>query len=186
MIETLIRNWGWIALRGVIAILFGILTLFYPSISLASFVILFGAFAFADGFVTTISAATNRRGQPRWVALFFSGLLGIGTGLVTFFWPGITAVALLTVIAVWAILLGCAEIAVAVRLRKLIEGEWLLVLAGLLTLAFGVVLALEPAAGALTMAIYIAVYAITWGIMLIALAFRLRSWARAHPLPSAA
>lgn len=180
MIETLIRNWGWIALRGVFAIAFGVLTLFYPGITLASLVILYGAFAFTDGLFTVISSVANRRGQPRWVALLFSGLVGMAAGVVTFFWPGITAIALLAIVASWAIVTGVIEIVAAVRLRKAIEGEWLLAIAGLMGIAFGVLLVLNPGAGALAVALYIGAYASVSGVMLITLAFRLRSFGREH------
>jgi uncharacterized membrane protein HdeD (DUF308 family) len=180
-VETLIRNWGWIALRGAVAVAFGILTFFYPAVTVASLVILFGAFAFSDGLFAAISAVANRRGQPRWVALLFSGLLGIAAGIVTFFWPGITGVALLAIIASWAIVTGVIEIVMAVRVRKEIEGEWLLALAGVLTIGFGAFLVLEPGAGAPAVALYIGAYALVSGVMLIALGFRLRSWGREHP-----
>ena len=183
MVETLSRNWGWIALRGVVAIAFGILTLFYPAITLASLVFFFGAFAFTDGVFTAISAVANRSGQPRWPALLFSGLLGIAAGIVTFFWPGLTAVALLAIIASWAFLTGIVEIFIAVRLRKEIEGEWLLAIAGLLAIAFGVFLVLDPGVGALAVAFYIGAYAFASGVMMIALGFRLRSWGREHSVP---
>ena len=180
MIETLIRNWGWIALRGVVAIAFGILTLFYPGITLTSLVILFGAFAFTDGVFTVVSAVANREGQPRWGALLLSGLVGIAAGVATFFWPGITGIALLAIIASWAIVTGVIEMVAAFRLRKAIEGEWLLALAGLLGIVFGVFMVLDPGAGALAVAFYIGAYAFASGIMMIALGFRLRSWGREH------
>ncbi|MGE0159782.1 MAG: HdeD family acid-resistance protein [Dehalococcoidia bacterium] len=182
MIETLTRNWGWIALRGAVAVAFGILTVFYPGITLASLVILFGAFAFTDGTFTVISAVANRKGQPRWVALLLSGLVGIAAGVVTFFWPGITGIALLAIIASWAIVTGIIEMVVAVRLRKEIEGEWLLGIAGLLAIVFGVFMVLDPGAGALAVALYIGAYAFISGVMMIALGFRLRSWGREHPV----
>lgn len=180
MVETLTRNWGWVALRGVVAILFGILTLFNPGITLAALLLLFGAFALVDGTFMVVSAIANRKGQPRWVALLLGGLLGIAVGIITFVMPGITAVALLAVIAVWAILTGMAEIVAAIRLRKVITGEWLFVLAGLMAVAFGVILVVQPGAGALAMALWIGVYALISGILMVALGFKLRSWGRTH------
>jgi uncharacterized membrane protein HdeD (DUF308 family) len=181
MVETLTRNWGWVALRGVAALLFGVLTLFYPGITLAALVLLFGAYAFVDGVFMAVSAIAHRHVQPRWVALFLGGLLGIAAGLVTFFMPGLTAVALLALIAAWAIVIGIAEIVVAIRLRKEITGEWMLVVAGLLAVAFGVILIMTPGVGALAMVLWIGAYAVISGILLIALGFRLRSWGRMHP-----
>jgi len=180
MVEVLSRNWGWVVLRGVVAILFGLLTLFNPGITLALLVLMFGAFAFVDGLFMAVSAVANRRGQPGWVALLIGGLLAVGVGLLTFFRPGITAIALLALIAAWAIITGVAEIVTAIRLRKEITGEWMLVLAGLLAVAFGVIIFAAPGVGALAMALWIGIYALVSGIVLIALGFRLRNWGRLH------
>ena len=180
MVETLTRNWGWVALRGVVAILFGVLTLFNPGITLAALVLFFGAYALVDGVFMVVSAIANRHGQPRWVTLLIGGLLGIAAGLVTFYMPGITTVVLLMVVAAWAIVTGIAEIVAAIRLRREITGEWVFVLAGLLAVAFGAILIARPAAGALAMVLWIGAYAVVSGILLIALSVRLRSWGRMH------
>jgi uncharacterized membrane protein HdeD (DUF308 family) len=177
---TLSRNWGWIALRGVAGLLFGLLTLMNPLISLATLVLLFGAYALVDGVFTVVAAIANRRGEPHWVALLLGGLLGIATGVITFFWPGITAIALLFLIAAWTIVTGIAGIVVAIKLRKVITGEWLLVLVGVLSVLFGVGLILFPGAGALAVVLWIGAYALVMGVLLVALAFRLRGWNRSH------
>ena len=176
MIEALSRNWGWVALRGVVAILFGILTLNRPGISLASLVLLFGAYSLVDGSFMVVSAIANRKGAPRWVTMLFGGVLGIITGIVTFMWPGITAMALLAIIAAWALLTGITEIVVAIRLRKEISGEWALILAGVLAVAFGLFLIMRPLAGALAALFVIGIYAVVSGILHVVLGFRLRSW----------
>lgn len=181
MVETLTRNWGWVVLRGVVAILFGVLTVFRPGITLAALVLLFGAYALVDGVFMVFSAIANRRGEPRWVALLVGGVLGILAGLATFYLPGITAVVLLAIIALWAIVTGIAEIVAAIRLRKEITGEWIFVLAGVLAVAFGVLMIARPAAGALAMLLWIGLYALVTGVMWIALGLRLRSWGRMHP-----
>ncbi|HSA57130.1 MAG TPA: HdeD family acid-resistance protein [Gemmatimonadaceae bacterium] len=181
MDETLAHNWGWVALRGLIAILFGLLTLFNPGITLVVLVLMFGAFAFVDGLFMVISAIANRHGQPRWVASLIGGLLAMAVGVLTFSRPGLTGVALLWLIAAWAIGPGLAEIVTAFRLRKVITGEWLLALAGALAVAFGVILVARPGIGALALALWIGMYALASGVVLIALGFRLRSWARLHP-----
>lgn len=169
------RNWGWIALRGVAAVVFGLLTLFDPSISLAALVLVWGAYAFVDGIFSVVSAVRDRREEPHWVSLLVTGIAGVVAGLITFFVPGITALALLYFIAAWAFITGIAEIVAAVRLRKVITGEWMLALAGALSVLFGVFLFVFPGAGALAVVLWIGAYALLFGIMLLVLAFRLRA-----------
>ena len=181
VMEILSRNWGWVVLRGVVAILFGVLTMFQPAITLAALVLLFGAYAVTDGVAMIVWAVTNRRDEPHWVSLIVGGVLGIAAGIVTFLWPAMTTVALLFVIATWAIVMGVATIAAAIGLRKVLVGEWRLVVSGLLSVALGVVLLAAPAAGALAMVIWIGGYAVASGVVLIALGFQLRSLYRSHP-----
>ncbi len=176
--EELSRNWGWVVFRGVVAILFGVLALLVPGITLAALVLLFGAYAFVDGAALIVWAIGNRRFLPRWPALVVGGILGIAAGVVTLVWPGVTAVSLLVVIAVWAIVMGIATLVTAFRLRNVITGEWRLVIAGLLAVALGVILLAAPAVGALAMVLWIGWYAIFSGGLLIALGFRIRSWGR--------
>ena len=178
--DVLARNWRWVAARGVVALLFGLLTLFNPGITLASLVFLFGVFALVDGSAMLVGAVANRKGEPNRVAWMFGGAIGIAAGLAAFFMPGMTAIALLSVIAAWAILLGAAEIVVALRLRKVMTGEWALVLAGILGIVFGLLMIAFPGAGALAMVLWIGGYALLAGILLSALAFELRSWERTH------
>ena len=180
MVGMLTRNWGWVALRGAVAILFGLLTLFRPGITLAVLIMLFGAYALFDGIFMVVSAIANRKGEPRWGTLLFGGLLGIAAGIATFTWPGITATVLLTVIALWAIMMGIFEVAAAIRLRKLIDGEWALILAGVLSVAFGVLLVMRPGVGALAVVLWIGAYALISGIALLVLAFRIKKWAHEH------
>ena len=169
------RNWGWIALRGLAAVVFGLLTLFDPRISLTALVLLWGAYAFVDGIFAIVSAVRDRRQEPHWVSLLVTGIAGVMAGLLTFFVPGITALVLLYFIAAWALITGIAEIVAAVRLRKVITGEWMLALAGLLSVIFGVFLFAFPGAGALTIVLWIGAYALVLGIVLLVLAFRLRA-----------
>jgi uncharacterized membrane protein HdeD (DUF308 family) len=112
--------------------------------------------------------------------LIIEGIVGIAAGILTVIWPGITALALLFVIAAWALVTGGLEIAAAIRLRKVITHEWLLVLAGIASIALGIILALFPGPGALALVIWIGAYALVSGAMMIGLAFRLRSWARSE------
>jgi uncharacterized membrane protein HdeD (DUF308 family) len=172
-LDILTRNWWALALRGVAGILFGLITFVWPGISLAALVLLFGAYAFADG-VLAIVSAVRRRGADRWWLLLLQGIVGIGAGVVTWLWPGITALALLAVIAAWALMSGALQIAAAIRLRKVISGEWLLALGGVLSIALGVLLLVFPGPGALAVVIWIGAYAFVFGILLLALGFRLR------------
>jgi uncharacterized membrane protein HdeD (DUF308 family) len=186
VMEALSRNWGWVVFRGIVSILFGVAAFLNPAITLTALVLLFGAYAVADGVVLIVWAIANRHGEPAWFALVLGGLVGIAAGVVTFFIPQITAVALLMVIAAWAIAIGIAEIVGAIRLRKEITGEWRLVLSGLLSVALGVILIAAPGAGALAMVLWIGGYAVVSGFLQIALGVRLRSWGRLHPADLAA
>jgi uncharacterized membrane protein HdeD (DUF308 family) len=176
-VEALSRNWWLFLLRGLAGILFGIITFIAPAISLAALVLLFGAYAFADG-VLAIVAAVRRRGEARWGMLLLEGVAGIAVGVMTLFLPGITALTLLYLIAAWAIVTGVLELVAAVRLRKEIKGEWVLALGGIASIAFGVLVALLPGAGALAIVIWIGAYALVFGVLLVVLSFRLRSWGR--------
>ncbi|HEY1370964.1 MAG TPA: HdeD family acid-resistance protein [Candidatus Binatia bacterium] len=183
-IGTLASNWWVVLLRGIAGIVFGIATFFAPAISLAFLVLLFGAYALVDGVLTLISAVRNTTNR-RWWVLLIEGLVGVIAGIITFVWPGITAVALLYVIAAWALITGALEIAEAIRLRKVIDNEWLLVLSGIVSIALGVLLAMFPGPGALAVVLWIGAYALIFGILLVGLGFRLRSWERSgslHPV----
>ena len=177
-VETLARNWWLVLLRGIAGIIFGVLTFVWPSLSLAALVIIFGAYALADGVLAIISAIRWRGETERWWLILLEGLAGVAVGIITLFWPGITALALLYVIAAWALVTGALEIAAAIRLRNVIEGEWLLALSGIASVALGVLLALFPGPGALALVLWIGAFAIVSGALLIALAFKLRSWAK--------
>jgi len=180
MENILTRNWGWVALRGVAALIFGLLTLMNPAITLAVLVLFFGAYALVDGIFAVVTSIANRRGEPHWVALLIAGLAGIVIGICTFLAPGITATLLLFFIAAWAIIVGVAELTAAYRLRKIVTGEWMLVLAGILAVALGLLLLTRPAVGALAVVLWIGAYALVSGLLLIGLAFRLRSLGRLH------
>jgi uncharacterized membrane protein HdeD (DUF308 family) len=178
--EILVRNWGLVALRGVAALIFGIMTLLQPGIALWTLVVLFGAYALVDGALTVVSVLANRRSQPHWGAALLGGILGVLVGVAAFLWPGITALSLLFLIAGWAIVRGVAEIVTAVRLRRVIDHEWLLALAGVVSVAFGAMLLLFPVPGALAVVLWIGAWATVSGVLLLILGFRLRSWGRAH------
>ena len=174
MLGDLGRNWGWVALRGVVAVLFGIFAFVWPGKTLAAVVLVFGAFALADGILSLIAAFKVRdQGKPFW-SLVIVGLLGIAAGAATFFWPGMTALLLVTFIGAWALVMGIFEIVAAIRLRKEIEGEWLMGLSGLLSVLFGLFVLFQPGAGALALIWVIGGYALFFGCLLIVLAFKLK------------
>lgn len=171
------RNWGAVALRGILTILFGILVLVWPEISLVLLIAFFGVFALIGGILALFAAFRGRQADEGWaIFLALEGLVGIAAGVIAFLWPRITAVALVYLIAFWAIARGIFEIISAVQLRREIENEWLLGLASLLSIGFGVLLAIWPGPGLLAILWIIGIYAIVLGVLQVFLAFRLRSW----------
>ena len=173
MVHALAKNWWLILLRGIAAVIFGVLTFVWPGVTLVTLVLLYGVFALADGVLALIAAIMGGQPAPRWW-LALVGLLGIIAGLITLALPGITAVILLYCIAFWAIAIGVMQIAGAIRLRKEIDNEWMLIASGVISVLFGLVMIMSPGAGALGLLFVIGVYAVIHGIMLITLAMRLR------------
>jgi uncharacterized membrane protein HdeD (DUF308 family) len=180
MAQDLAGNWWALVLRGIAGVLFGAIALLSPPSAVAALVLLFGAYAFVDGIFNLISAVRVRREGKKIGALVFEGIISLLTGLVTMFWPGITALVLVMVVAAWSLITGAAEIVAAIRLRKQIKHEWLLALSGVLSILFGVLLFLLPAVGAVVLAMWIGAYTLVFGALLIGLGLRVRSWARSH------
>lgn len=174
MLELLTRNWWALALRGVVAILFGLAALAWPTITLMALVVLFGVYVLADGILAAITSVAER--GKGWGWLLLEGVLLVGIGVAVFRWPAITALTLLFLIAARAIVVGVLEIATAVELRRELKGEWLLALNGVLSILFGVLIVAVPTAGALAVVWVIGLYAIVFGVLMIALAFRLKGW----------
>jgi uncharacterized membrane protein HdeD (DUF308 family) len=175
MQARLTYNWTAIALRGVVAIAFGILALLLPGLTLAVLILLFAAYALVDGVSHVITGIRQQAGgRPDWL-MIAAGILAIVAGIIAAVLPGITALALLTLIGAWVIVTGVMEVAAAYRLRKEISGEWLLALDGIVSIVFGIYLWVFPGAGAMTLVWLIAFYAIFSGVMLLALAWRMRS-----------
>jgi len=185
MLDVLARNWWAFALRGVLAILFGIFAFIYPGATLFALIIVFGAYALVDGVFLIVAAVRAAQAHERWGQLLIAGIFGILIAAVTWFYPGLTALSLLYVIAIWAIVTGILEIVAAFRLRAMITNEWSWVLAGLVSIAFGVALFMRPSAGALAVIWVIGIYAIAFGIFLLGLAWRLRGLAHTQT-PAAA
>jgi uncharacterized membrane protein HdeD (DUF308 family) len=175
MATLLARNWWALALRGGAAILFGILAFALPSVTLAVLVILFGSYALVDGIFAIVSAIRALHGHKPWGSFLIEGAIGIIIGLITFFVPGVTLAFLVALVAVWAILTGALEIAAAIRLRRHLPGEWLLILTGVLSVLFGILILAAPVAGALVIVWWLGGYALVFGILLLTLALRLRS-----------
>jgi uncharacterized membrane protein HdeD (DUF308 family) len=174
--STLSRNWWLMLLRGLAAIGFGLLIFARPGISLQVLVYVFGIYVLVEGILGVSLAIEARKTIDSWGALLLWGLLGIAVGILAFVRPDITALALLFYIAFWAIASGVLEIAVAIRLREVIHNEWFLILAGLVSVAFGVVLIARPDAGAVAVLSLIGAYAIVVGVLLLIFAFKVRSF----------
>jgi len=179
MNETLLRSWWLLALRGAIAIVFGTLAILWPAITLVTLAALFAAFALLAGAVWTFGAIHNRRSDPRWWLPLLLGVVSIGAGVIAAIDPAVTTVALVLLMGANALVSGVIDIAVALRVRKFIQGELLLVLSGVVSVVFGVVVLLFPlGAGALALAWMVGLYAILTGAMLLALAWQVRAWSR--------
>jgi uncharacterized membrane protein HdeD (DUF308 family) len=176
MLTVLAGQWWLLMFKAVAAVLFGLLALVWPALTLAALIILFGAYALVDG-IATLSMVLPSRGLPGFGSLLFEGLTGIAAGIVTFLYPGLTAVALLVVIAAWAIMTGIAAIATAMALRKEITGEWPLPVVGILSSIVGFLLILRPGPGAVAVVWVIALYALLAGVIQMVLAFRMRQLA---------
>jgi uncharacterized membrane protein HdeD (DUF308 family) len=180
--ETLVQNWWLFTLRGVLGIIFGILALIFPGPTILSLVLLFSAYMLVDGIFGIISAVRAiRRKEDRWGLLIFEGLVNIAVGIAAFVWPGLTVVAFMWLIAAWAVVTGGLMTAAGFRLN-VDRGRWWLVLSGLLSLAFGVLLIITPLIGAIVLTWWLGAYALVFGVALVVFSFKLRS--RQHELGS--
>jgi uncharacterized membrane protein HdeD (DUF308 family) len=179
MLIVFTGSWWAMALRGVAAIVFGILAFVWPHITLTALVFLFGAYALVDGAFAIVAGIKSHGEYKRWGLLLLQGILSVAAGVFAFMVPAMTAFILLVLIASWAIVTGIFQIAAAIQLRKHIKGEWLLALGGIGSILFGAILLFYPAAGALAMIWIIGTYAIVFGFLLVALGFKLRGLERA-------
>jgi uncharacterized membrane protein HdeD (DUF308 family) len=168
-VRTMADHWWVVLLRGILAILFGVLAYAWPGLTVLILVALWGAYALIDGIFGVVAGI-----RGKWGSLVVIGLIGIAAGIVAFLWPGLTAITLLWVLAFWAIFAGVLQISAAIRLRKEVRGEWLWILSGILTVALGVLFFLYPGAGILSVTWLIAALAIGWGILLVMLSFKLK------------
>lgn len=179
MFDVLAYNWWTLLLRGILALVFGVLCFVYPGLTLIVLTMLFGAYALVDGIFAVVAAVSAPKGQARWWVTLVEGIAGIIFGVLAFIVPGITALWLLYLIALWAIITGIFKILAAIRLRKQITSEWLLVLGGVASILFGVLIAVMPGAGALALIFWIGAYSVVFGILLIVLSLRLRKYSSA-------
>ncbi len=175
MIETLKRHWWVPVIRGIAAIVFGVIAFTHPVMAAATLVLFFGAWVLIDGICRVIGAIGHRSSDPDWGWHILIGIVGIIVGLLTFHAPQVTALALVIYIAAWALMIGVTEIAFAIRLRREIKGEWFLILMGLASIIFAILLLWNPIAGAAAVIWLIAWYAVVIGILAIFFGFRLRS-----------
>jgi uncharacterized membrane protein HdeD (DUF308 family) len=178
MAKILERSWWALAIGGVVSVLFGLLVFRWPGLALVALITLFGAFALINGIFTIIVAIEGAAHHRSWIWPLVGGAVSVLAGLVTFMWPGITALALLYLIAIWAIVTGVSEIVGALQLRRELPHEWLYIAAGVVSVLFGLFMIARPGKGALTLIWLIGAYAVIYGVLRISLGFRMRSLSR--------
>jgi len=171
-LHALAKNWWLLLMRGIAGILFGVLAFVWPGITLLSLIFLYGAYALLDGIFAIMAAIRGGTAERWWLALI--GVLGIAAGLLTFLWPGMTALVLAMFIGAWSLVHGIFEIVGAIRIRKEIDNEWWLILSGALSVLFGLAILIMPGAGALALVWIIGAYAIVFGALLVGFALRLK------------
>jgi uncharacterized membrane protein HdeD (DUF308 family) len=171
---VLVRNWWALALRGALAVLFGIAAFLVPGLTVAFLIALFGVYALIDGVLAIVAGVKAAEHHERFGSLLLRGIAGIAAGIVAFIFPGPTAVILTLMIGAWAIVTGVLEIVAAVHLHRA-HGEWLLIVNGVLSVVFGLLLVVAPGLGLLTLVWIIGGYAILFGLIMLTLAFRLRA-----------
>ena len=177
-LPMLAGNWWALLLRGIAAVLFGLAALFWPGLTLFVLIVFFGAYALVDGILAIVAGIRGSLGS-RWL-LLAEGVLGVLAGLVAFFWPGMTALVLLFVISAWAIFTGLLKIIMAIAFRREVENAWLMGLSGALSILFGVILAVLPGAGLLSLVWLVGIYALIFGVALIVVGFRARGHGQAN------
>lgn len=177
VLPPLARHWWVFLVRGLVAIAFGLAAFFYPVATLFTFILFYAVFSIVDGLFAVVSAVRGQEGMGArwWLALI--GVLSVVAGLAAYLWPGLTALALLTLIGIWALVYGVVEIIGAIRLRKEIDNEWLLLAHGIIAALFGLIVLARPSAGALALIWLIASFALASGVVLVILSFRLKGLA---------
>lgn len=180
MSETLLRSWWLLALRGAVAILFGVAAILLPAVTLVTLAALFAAFALLAGAVWIFGALRHRKADRRWWLMLLFGSVSVGAGVIAALHPAVTTIVLIVLMGANALVTGVLDVAIALRLRRHLKGEWLLVLTGIVSILFGLLVMLYPlGAGALALAWMVGFYALLTGSMMIVLAFQVRAWQRA-------
>jgi uncharacterized membrane protein HdeD (DUF308 family) len=174
MKDLLSRSWWMLALRGVIAIIFGVLAIMWPGLTLLTLVALFAAYALLSGGVAVAAAIRHRKTNDDWWIPLLLGLVSIGAGIIALVQPTLTALVLVLVMGANALITGVLDIAAAIRLRKTMRNEWLLILSGIASVVFGTLVFLFPEAGALALVWLVSLYALITGVLLLTLAYRMR------------
>jgi uncharacterized membrane protein HdeD (DUF308 family) len=165
-------------IRGIVGVIFGVVAFIWPGITIAALVVIFGAYAIVDGFMNIVMGLSRTPVHRRSWVTTLQGIVGVIAGVLTFAWPAITALALVFFIGAWALVTGALEIGTAISLRKTIQGEWLLILSGLMSIVFGALVFAFPGAGAVGIAWVLGAYALAGGLVLIGLGARLRASGR--------
>lgn len=178
MLELLARRWGIVLCRGISAILMGTVTVLWPGMTITILLFLFGAFTVADGITAVWLGLSAKHGSRVWWEMVAAGAIAIVAGFIAAIWPGLTAMAFVFLIGIFALVRGATEIVAAIHLRKVIDDEWMLVLSGIVSLLFGGILVARPGDGALAMAFLIGAFMIAVGAMTVGLALRLRQLAQ--------
>ncbi|HEX7979909.1 MAG TPA: HdeD family acid-resistance protein [Gemmatimonadaceae bacterium] len=179
-VSEMTSNWWALALRGAVSILLGLVAITMPGLTIAAIVTVFGVYAIIEGVLAIMASIRGIREHDRWGWMMVEGVVGICAGLIAFFMPGVGALAIIWLIAAWAVLTGALEIAAGFRLRKIIEGEWLLILTGVLAIVLGFFMVSRPGMGVVLLTTWLGVWAILSGITLMVLAFRIKRWANEH------
>ncbi|MER7502802.1 HdeD family acid-resistance protein [Nonomuraea pusilla] len=175
------QSWSLLLVRGIAAVILGILAIVWPGITLLVLVIIFGLYAIIGGISSLVAGLRHRSDSRAWLIL--SGVLGIIAGIIAFVWPGLTSLALLYVVAFWAIFSGLSEIVGGIQLRKRIQNEWMLIVGGILSLIFGLLLLFFPGAGLLSLVWLLGIFAILYGIAMIILSFTLKKFTKRAGMP---
>ena len=174
MLQNYTKSWWLFIFRGIVAVLFGLAAILLPGITLELLVLLVGAFFFVDGVLAIVGSFGTRKVEERWWVSLLEGIAGVLIGILAIIWPGTTLVAIVFIIAAWALVTGVFEIVAAIRLRKVIKGEWFLGLGGIISVLFGLLLFVSPGTGAVTLVWILGAYAIFFGILLLLLGFKMK------------